>query len=360
MVANRLIFDEHAVTRDVIGNHQKTFSACFDDPQFDERDFIQCVLDATGAESYTVFPDVDGLWSDLERLLWHMDEPFQSTSQYSQYCVMRRVASANVKVTLDGQGADEMLAGYPGYHSVWLSTLLSRGQIARAVREARSTLAMGGRGQTARDLALRVGYSVLPFASKLRRFVGVTSDAKLDTVLRPDVERQFAHRRAAMQARQLELLADLPQRLHHDLTAASLPALLRYEDRNSMAFAIEARTPFLDYRLVEHVFAMPMSFKISGAWTKRVMRDAMEGVLPERIRWRKDKKGFVTPEAIWLGASRSRLREQLAGQLACSELLDGPAVRRVLERELDGAEAGAYYTDIFRWVLLELWMRSMF
>ena len=364
MLANDLIFREHAIDRALIGQHQKTFSACFEDKRFDEREFIQLVLDATGAESYTVFPDGDGWWRDLDKLLWHMDEPFHSTSQYSQYCVMRRVAQAGVKVTLDGQGADELLAGYPGYHAAWLATLLARGQLGRALHEARATLAMGGRGQSAADLALRVGYAVLPFATQLRQLVSpvakLTSDARIRRVIRPELEAKFADRRAAAQERQNELLRDFPRRLHHDVTSASLPPLLRYEDRNSMAFGIESRTPFLDYRLVEHAFAMPMSLKISNAWTKRGLREAMEGVLPEPIQWRKDKKGFVTPEAIWMRAGRERIRDVLSGRLASSEFLDGEAIRRELDRELDATREGAFHTDIFRWLVLELWMRAQF
>jgi asparagine synthase (glutamine-hydrolysing) len=364
ILANDLIFKEHAIDRALIGNHQKTFSACFEDKRFDEREFIQLVLDVTGADSSTVFPDVDGWWRDLDKLLWHMDEPFHSTSQYSQHCVMRLVAQAGVKVTLDGQGADELLAGYPGYHAAWLSTLITRGQLARAVRETRATLAMGGRGQSASDLALRVGYALMPFAPELRKLaapvVKLTSEARIGAVIRPELDAKFVDRRAAIADRQNELLRDFPRRLYHDVTSASLPPLLRYEDRNSMAFGIEARTPFLDYRLVEHAFAMPMSLKISGGWTKRALRESMTGVLPEPIQWRKDKKGFVTPEAIWMRAGRERVRDVLSGPLASSEFLDGAAVRKVLDRELDATNEGAFRTDVFRWLLLEMWMRSAF
>jgi asparagine synthase (glutamine-hydrolysing) len=364
ILTNDLIFQEHAIDRALIGNHQKTFSACFEDPRFDEREFIRLVLDVTGADNFKVFPDVDGWWRDLDKLLWHMDEPFHSTSQYAQYCVMRRVAEAGVKVTLDGQGADELLAGYPGYHAAWLSTLLAHGRLSRALHEVRATLAMGGRGQSGPDLALRVGYALLPFAPQLRMLaapvVKLTSEARIGRVIRPELDDRFASRRHAIADRQNELLRDFPRRLYHDVTSASLPPLLRYEDRNSMAFGIEARTPFLDYRLVEHAFAMPMSLKISDAWTKRALREAMTGVLPEPIQWRKDKKGFVTPEAIWMRAGRERVRDVLSGPLASSEFLDGDAVRRALDRELDATNEGAFRTDVFRWLLLELWMRSAF
>ncbi len=364
ILANELIFDEHAIDRKLIGNHQKTFSACFEDKRFDEREYIKLVLDVTGAENRTVFPDVDGWWRDLDQLLWHMDEPFHSTSQYSQHCVMRLVAHAGVKVTLDGQGADELLAGYPGYHAASISTLLARGELRRAAHELKATLAVGGRGQSAADLALRVGYAMMPFARQFRQlaapFAKLTSDARIARFMRPELDAKFADRRAAAHDRQNSMLRDLPRRLYHDVTAASLPPLLRYEDRNSMAFGIEARTPFLDYRLVEHAFAMPMSLKISDAWTKRGLREAMTGVLPERIQWRKDKMGFVTPEAIWMRAGRDRVREVLSGELASAEFLDGDAIRSALDRELDGANERALHTDVFRWLVLELWMRQAF
>jgi asparagine synthase (glutamine-hydrolysing) len=105
---------------------------------------------------------------------------------------------------------------------------------------------------------------------------------------------------------------------------------------------------------------MPMSLKIDGGWTKRGLRDAMTGVLPEPIRWRKDKKGFVTPEVIWLRAGKQRIREELSGTLASSEFLDGAQLRRTIERQLDGADEGAFRTELFRWLSLELWLRSAF
>ena len=162
-----------------------------------------------------------------------------------------------------------------------------------------------------------------------------------------------------MLAEQTARLRDFPRRLYHDVFHASLPALLRYEDRNSMAFSIEARTPFLDYRIVELAFAMPMAHKIRDGWTKRVLRDATEGVLPREIQWRKDKKGFVTPETIWLRQGRDRLRDTLGtGTLASAEFLDGKALARELDRSLDRNAEGAFYTDVFRWFILEQWMRT--
>lgn len=127
-----------------------------------------------------------------------------------------------------------------------------------------------------------------------------------------------------------------------------------------MAFSIEARTPFLDYRIVEHAFSMPMSQKISDGWTKRALRDSLEGVLPKEIQWRTDKKGFVTPELIWLRQLQPQVHERLSGSLVSGEFLDPRGVQHELARALASSREGAYYTDVFRWLLLELWMRAAF
>lgn len=365
MIVNDLLSKEHGRDHAAIGEHQKTFSACFEDPRFDEREFIKLVLRDTNADSYLTFPDGDGLWRDLDRVLWHMDEPFHSTSQYSQYCVMKRVAEAGVKVTLDGQGADEMLAGYPGYYGVLLGTLIARGRFGRALHEARAARGMGGRGRSTMDLLLRVAYGMTPIGRMVRgavssRLPGLLPEGRLQAVVRPDFERQYAPRREAMLVGQSARLRDLPRRLYHDVFHASLPALLRYEDRNSMAHSIEARTPFLDYRLVELAFEMPMSHKIRDGWTKRSLRDATEGVLPPEIQWRKDKKGFVTPEVLWLRQGRTELQDTFAGKLASAEYLDGAALGREFGKSLDATAEGAFYTDVFRWFILEKWMRTAF
>jgi two-component system nitrogen regulation sensor histidine kinase GlnL len=225
--------------------------------------------------------------------------------------------------------------------------------------------AMGGRGRSAADLLLRVAYGMTPIGRMVRKAVStrlprLVPEGRLSSVLRKDVEEQFADRREGAHAAQAGRMRDLPRRLYHDVFHASLPALLRYEDRNSMAHSIEARTPFLDYRLVELAFNMPMTHKIHEGWTKRALRDATQGVLPPEIQWRKDKKGFVTPEAIWLRQGREHLREAFAGTLACDAYLDAAALRKELDRSLDANPDGVFYTDVFRWFLLEKWMRSTF
>ena len=142
----------------LLGARQRTFSACSEDPRFDERRFIDEVIAATGAASHRVFPSGARLWDELGALVDQMDEPFHSTSQYAQYAVMRLVREAGVTVTLDGQGADELMAGYPAYHGVYLATLLRAGRVGAAAREAAATWRLAGRGRSAAQLVARAAF----------------------------------------------------------------------------------------------------------------------------------------------------------------------------------------------------------
>jgi asparagine synthase (glutamine-hydrolysing) len=178
-------------------------------------------------------------------------------------------------------------------------------------------------------------------------------------VLRREYCARFDSRYQQGLLRHAARLADLKKRLYEDVFHNSLPALLRYEDRNSMAFSIEARTPFLDYRIVNLAFSMPLTLHISEGWTKYALRQAMDGIIPKPIQWRKDKMGFVTPEGVWLRAGRDWVKEVFSRSCASAEYIDIEKVRVRLDSFLEGTDTGTYYTDVFRWLTLELWMREV-
>ena len=150
---------------------------------------------------------------------------------------------------------------------------------------------------------------------------------------------------------------DLNNYLYQSFRSTTLPGLLHYEDRNSMAFSLETRLPFLDYRLIEFVFSLPIEQKIKGGVTKVVLRNAMEGILPEEIRNRMDKMGFVTPDGIWF---RTALRDQI-GQILSSRSFAERGYFKVEEIKKSFQEHCEGKKDlslsIWRWVNLELWFR---
>jgi asparagine synthase (glutamine-hydrolysing) len=366
VTANRLMFDG-THDRSIVGERQRTFSACFEDARFDERPFIDRVIGATGASTHRVFPSDAKLWDELPALVAQMDEPFHSTSQYSQYNVMRLVRESGVTVTLDGQGADELMAGYGGYHSVVVATLVRAMRPIAAMKEAVATAKLGGRGRGAIELVLRAAYALAPtsISSSLRAAIAPhlgsrAPEGRSFGVIRGDVQARFASRRDTWADSRAAAMGDLGTKLYEDAFQFGLPPLLRYADRNSMAFSIESRMPLLDYRLVEHVLSLPLRMIVRDGWTKYVFRRAMQDRLPREVQWRKDKMGFVTPEGEWIKRGRERIAAMLGGELHASAYLDAAKLRGSLDRFVRDVPSTALYTDVFRWLVLELWMRHAF
>jgi len=311
-----------------VGARQKTFSAYFDDARFDERRYIDEVVAATGVDGYRVQPDAGRVWDDLKKLLSVQDEPFGSLSIYAQYCVMR-LAAERVKVVLDGQGADELLAGYLPYAWSYIWGLTGSFHWYTAFREKIGALRhhRGFIGEAFRQLMVRGGRRKL-LKGEIRtidRYAG-----SLDRVL------------------------------YRELTTTNLTALLHYEDRNAMAFSIESRVPYLDVRLVEYIASLPLDQKIRNGMTKHVLRRAIKGLVPEPVRCRVDKMGFVTPDEIWM---KEELRPFVLEVFTSSAFharpyWDADAVTKNYLAFLAGKSA--YSPEIFRIFCAELWLQMFF
>jgi hypothetical protein len=259
------------------------------------------------------------------------------------------------------------MAGYPTYHSVMLATLVRAGRMLASAREAVATWKMSGRGRTGAELLLRTAYGLLPAAltTPVRTavapyFTSYSPEGRSLQVIRPELHEQHGTRRLGWLEARSATMHDLGKRLYADVFQFSLPCLLRYADRNSMAFSIESRTPLLDYRLVEHIFSLPLSMIVRDGWTKWVFRRAMEGRLPPEIQWRKDKMGFVTPEGVWLRDGKAHIADVLGGPLLSEQFLDTTKVRHRVDEYVAATNEAARYTDVFRWYILELWMRHAF
>lgn len=322
---------------------QVTVTACFEDKRYDEWRFAEQVVRKTGSRAVRVWPDVDGLRANIDRNLWHMDEPYGSTSQFSQWCVFEGAAKAGLKVMLDGQGSDEQLAGYSGNDAALMTGLLRRGAGARAVREAYS---------------FRRRHGLWPLAQSI--LAVRTLVPKLDTLLPARLKAASASpewlKLNAPSHYEAALPRDLNDSLSSQTTSTSLPALLRYEDRNSMAWSIESRVPFLDYRLVEFLAGVPDYMKLRGGVTKRVMRDALSGVLPNDIRDRRDKMGFVTPEEVWLRETATGwFKQGVEATLdRLPDVFHPERVRKVLDSVITGRAPFSF--DLWRILCLGLWL----
>ncbi|MCC7381508.1 MAG: asparagine synthase (glutamine-hydrolyzing) [Deltaproteobacteria bacterium] len=310
-----------------LGKAPETFSVLYDVPGFDEGEFVDAMVDTLQLSANRVHPDAADLPDVLERCTYFQEEPTAGPGLYSQWHVMR-IASHKVKVLLDGQGGDEVFAGYFPYFDPYVLSLFDR---ARRL-DPRAILELAGAGPPIKALTGRD-----PVRSYLAQLVRARTKPTVDRARRVlrrvpplwalarAIRSHLPHHAARPETRASRPLLGpalpsvsrprpglaptgdpLTDTLWDALLRSSVPALLHYEDRNSMAFSIEARVPFLDFRLVEYAFQLPMREKIHGARTKVVLRDAMQDILPEKVRQRRDKKGYPTPLTLWLKQTHHR------------------------------------------------------
>ena len=290
----------------------RTFSMCADGHAFNERQWIDVVVGATSADAAYISPSGEGLFDALPAMTWHQDEPFGSPAVYAQWCVFRQASKASIKVLLGGHGSDEPLAGYPPFYTPMFSGLARRGGFVDIWREAHALRDLYGYSlMLAPKLLLR---SVLPPAliQSLKRAVGrdVGHPPWIDLKRLGAVAHDpFLSVRKSGDHSVQELSRNL-------LTLAPSPMVLHYEDRNSMAHSFESRVPFLDHRLVEFALGLPDEFKLHRGVHKRVLREAMVGILPDATRGRTDKIGMGTPNESWLthdgsAALRTKLSEAM-------------------------------------------------
>ncbi len=276
-----------------------TVSACYDDARVDERRFIDIVNRATSTRPVHVFPDGAELPGVIERLVRHQDGPFASTSVFAQWRVFEAARQEGVPVMLDGQGADEQLAGYHPAFTAHHAGLLRRGRLLTLAAELAAQRRRHGTSSAWQAMVL--ARALLPEAGRqaLRRLRGGGRPSWLEAGF------------AAGHHVPLPATASLERLIESQMLETSLPMLLHYEDRNSMAHGVESRLPFLDYRLVELAVGLGASHKIVGGETKWLLRRAMAGVLPPEIERRQDKIGFATPERGWLAGPARGMVEDL-------------------------------------------------
>lgn len=269
----------------------RTFSAVFPGFDKDESPFIKLVTDRFSLENYTTTPGAHDLIRDFERLIYHQEEPFLSSSIYAQFKVFELAGQHQVKVVLDGQGADELLAGYHKYYHWYWQELYRNDKKAFALElEAARQSGIDDRWTWRNRLAANLPVYAGIFLKKKR-----TAQQRKTQDLSRDLIENFG-----VSYYDIPHFDKLSGILYYNTFMNGMEELLRYADRNSMAHGVEVRLPFLNHELVEFLFSLPSHFKIREGWTKWLLRVSMEGSLPKEIVWRKDKTGYEPPQQLWM------------------------------------------------------------
>ena len=317
----------------------QTFSAIFPGFEKDESKYIDIVAKHFSVESFKVQPTADELIKDFERLCYHQEEPFQSAGIYSQFKVFELAKSHGVRVLLDGQGADETLAGYPRYIHWYLQEVLSRHKLGAAQKER---VALQKNHQPFRWGIKNVLAAFLPAHAAIQ----LEKNEYHQTIWNTDISRDFVRLQSGREWEGIHkpIVTKLNDILYFNTVELGLEELLRFADRNSMAHGAEVRLPFLQHELVEFVFSLPAQMKIHDGWTKWLLRKAMDKKLPKEITWRNDKIGYEPPQKQWMqNAAMQEYIHEAKRKLADAKILS----RKVLDKKVEAK--GAYEDNNFDW-----------
>lgn len=323
--------DSSAIVSEVQHQHPdavyKSFSIYYDgNGEVDERPFIREVINKyPSVEAHYKKPTDDEVKAEFHKALYHADVPSTGSSFISQYFLMKLISGNGIKVVLDGQGSDEYLGGYMHSYYRLVADLFLSGNPSKAISTTR---------EVAGNLNLNKGKTLAHLSKSL--LSAVSSEQSLYAM---EYSRYYPFLLSEKPSAAPFYLTNPPGSkldgfLYNLIFTTSLPSLLQYEDRNSMAFSIESRVPFLDHRLVEFAFTLRNDDKIKGLETKRILRHSLKDILPDAITNRKDKKGFVTPgETKWLRGPLQHLTEINYSNLS---FLDKKAVKNIMEKHQKG------------------------
>ena len=334
-----------------------TFSYIASGSALSEEKWVDLANNHVGAIPHKVQIDAQGLSGELDDVINCQGEPFGSTSIYAGFCVFRLAREAGVKVTLDGQGADELLAGYIGYPGERIRSLIDNGEFLSASRFARNWSRWPGRKYS----HAWMHYAKASMPDRLHGVARGLLGRKRKPVWlsRAELERGGVLLReprphASSSGRGRRVVESLSESLQYD----GLQELLRHGDRTSMRFSVEGRVPFLTTEMANLLLSLPEHFLISDSGeTKSVFRSAMRGIVPDVLLNRKDKIGFDTPDKEWLTNNPAVFRYIIQGSHDIP-LFDAPQLLK--EFDLIMADKKQFSWQVWRWINFIRWYQLTF
>ena len=325
----------------------KVFTAVYPGFEFDEEKWAKLVVENSNVVWHRTKPVADDFISDLQDMLYAADTPMLSTSTYAQYRVMKHANEQGTKVLLDGQGADELFAGYSHLNDIYYNELVTKIRLVTLLKE------IGSGGNSYNKLKnwilSDVRFITQSLPSVLSRFLYEQSVFEL-RYIRSDFKNDYRNRFGKLH---FPFGTDLNKVLKRFSSGEKLQAMLRLEDRMSMNFSVESRTPFADdVDLIEYGLSLPSKFKIREGTSKFIFREAGKHVLPREIYNRKDKIGFQTPEQSWLKQLHEKLPDLLNDNIR--EYIYPELLKADMKKLIDNPTSGMS-SRLLRFVLLSQW-----
>lgn len=333
-VVNKLL-KEKVKEAESVGKIQNTFSAVFPGGTNNEEIYVDKLVKSYGlrVRAHKIYPKPEEFFKDLEDFIITQEEPTISTGPYAQYKVMQE-ARKYVTVLLDGQGADEMMAGYLPYYLVYLRQLWKEKKWLIFLKEILRSL----------DVIMNVSINQL-----IRTFMR-NNKVKVDKLLKEKFIDSYQNEKFMVEN------FNLKKRLIDDIFSNSLQSLLRYEDKNAMRFSIEGRVPFLDFNLLRYLFSLSDEAIIKNGWNKNILRQSTTDLLPDLIRKRRNKIGFTTPEKEWFLRMKNKIYTIfLSESFGKRKYFNQTEVLKAFQEFIEGKNEDTML--FWRMLNIEMWMR---
>ncbi len=280
-------------TLQTVSKSSQCFTASFPGFEKDETSLAKLVANHFQLQHFTTTPVANEFSTDLQKIMQQQEEPFQSASIYAQYKVYELAKQHGIKVILDGQGADEILAGYHKYIHWFFQEEYGRRKL-QALSYERKAFASN-------EIAVDWGWKN-KLAAKFPEIAAVQLESKAYKELKHHAGITNEYLKAYTNKKNLykPIVRKLNDLLYFNTMQFGLEELLRYADRNSMAHGVEVRLPFLNHELVQFIFSLPSTMKMQNGFTKSILRKSMDSFLPKEIVWRTDKIGYEPPQQLWM------------------------------------------------------------
>jgi asparagine synthase (glutamine-hydrolysing) len=328
---------------------QQTFSSCSHDKRYDEKKWMDEVIAHTNVDATFLYPEGEEIFGLSEKIIWHQDEPYQSQSAFLAYKVFESARQHNVTVLLNGQGADEYMSGYNAFGIYRKLLMIKRGQFLRFYKELNGSTFI----EKIADSRF-VFYHLLP--KKIVRVMSKFGNESKNLHAIIDTEKLGSKNKHPHDKKKFKFNS-IFEIAHYQMFFEPLQKYLRWEDRNSMAHSVEARVPFLDHKMVEFTTQLPVDYLNGWDEQKKIMKYGLADVLPDAIRNRKDKKGFITPEEVWF---KKDFTEQFIAMFKKYNVHTQSIIReKEALRYFDDVIAGKVAFDYTYWRLISLgiWMK---
>ena len=318
---------------------------------YDESEYIDEMVRDTGAVHKYIMPEPSDLFSTISEMLFYHDEPICTISWYALFLIAKQIKIDNVPVVLNGHGGDELLGGYWYHYQYNFYDLLRDGDLEKLDYEQKAWLFNHDR-------------KVMEICSSISSIESMDSGQKAEYLQYSDYSDVFSSDFRSMYTNSISLdssfKTSLSKRLHKELLHETVPASLKAEDRNTMASSIESRSPMLDYRLAEFCFSLPNNYKIRDGMGKWILREAMRGILPEKIRSRKDKAGFIVPADRWFRTTnKEQIRELINSEnIKSLGIFDIARLNDIFDEHINGFKNHQMF--LWQFINFALWYKTFF